>query len=100
VTEAKEARLAQLEADIEALNGEPVFDPADIGTGGVFVSLGFDSGLPIERGFIRKADEAPASRVTVEGEADGPAVSAIVGGDDAITLRRDQAFIITKIVCS
>jgi ParB family transcriptional regulator, chromosome partitioning protein len=49
------------------LKGEPIYDPADIAPGGAFVSLGFDGSLRVERGFIRKADEAPVA--TVRGEA-------------------------------
>jgi ParB family chromosome partitioning protein len=60
VTEAMQTRLNELETAIEALKGEPVYDPANIARGGAFVSLGFDGGLRVERGFIRKADEAPA----------------------------------------
>lgn len=61
VTDAMQARLNQLEADMEVLKGEPVYDPADIASGGAFVSLGYEGGLRIERGFIRKEDEAPAA---------------------------------------
>jgi ParB family chromosome partitioning protein len=60
MTEAMQARLNELEAAIETLKGAPVYDPADIAAGGAFVSLGFDGGLRVERGFIRKADETPA----------------------------------------
>jgi ParB family transcriptional regulator, chromosome partitioning protein len=63
MTEAMQARLNELETAMEALKGEPVYDPADIAAGGAFVSLGFDGGLRVERGFIRKADEAPVVAV-------------------------------------
>jgi ParB family chromosome partitioning protein len=69
MTEAMQTRLNELEAAIEALKGEPVYGPADIAAGGAFVSLGFDGGLRIERGFIRKADEAP-STVRTEAEVE------------------------------
>ena len=68
MTEAMEARLHELEAAIEALKGAPVYDPADIAAGGAFVSLGFEGGVRVERGFIRKADDAPAT--TVRGESE------------------------------
>jgi ParB family transcriptional regulator, chromosome partitioning protein len=70
MTEAMEARLHELEAAIEALKGEPVYDPADIAAGGAFVSLGFDGGVRVERGFVRKADEAPVAAVRAEAEAE------------------------------
>jgi ParB family chromosome partitioning protein len=80
MTEAMEARLTELEAAIEALKGKPVYDPADIAAGGAFVSLGFDGGLRVERGFIRKADEAPAAtgsaEAKVEPAADGRETSS------------------------
>ncbi len=69
MTEAMQTRLNELEAAIEALKGEPVYLPADIAAGGAFVSLGFDGGVRVERGFIRKADEAPAP-VRTEAEAE------------------------------
>lgn len=62
MTEVMQARLNELEAAIAALKGEPVYDPADIAAGGAFVSFGFDGGVRVERGLIRKADEAPGSQ--------------------------------------
>jgi ParB family chromosome partitioning protein len=62
MTESMQARLNELEATIEALKGAPVYDAADIAVGGAFVSLGFEGGLRVERGFIRKADEAPKAQ--------------------------------------
>lgn len=71
MTEAMQARLNALETQMEALKGEPVYAPADIAAGGAFVSLGFDGGVRVERGFVRREDEAP-ERQYVEGvpEAD------------------------------
>lgn len=71
MTEAMQARLNELEIAIEALKGEPVYDRPTLR--GAFVSLGFDGGLRVERGFIRKADEAPVA--VVRGEADGETAS-------------------------
>ncbi|WP_050385837.1 ParB/RepB/Spo0J family partition protein [Bradyrhizobium pachyrhizi] len=68
MTEAMQTRIDQLEADMEALKGQPVYDPADIAAGGAFVSLGFDGGVRVERGFIRKADEQSSER-HAEGDA-------------------------------
>jgi len=59
LTEAMKTRVDQLEAEMEALKGRPVYGPADIAAGGAFVSLGYDGGVRVERGFIRKEDEAP-----------------------------------------
>lgn len=62
VTEAMKERVDRLEAEMEALRGEPVYEPANIAAGGAFVSLGYDGGVRVERGFIRKEDEAPAAQ--------------------------------------
>lgn len=62
MTEAMQNRVDQLEAEMEALKGQPVYDAADIAAGGAFVSLGYEGGVRVERGFIRKEDEAPAAQ--------------------------------------
>lgn len=79
MTEAMQTRLNQLEAEMEALKGQPVYDPADIAAGGAFVSLGYEGGVRVERGFIRKEDEAPAAQrreAEPEAAATGGAVSS------------------------
>jgi len=58
--EGAEERLADIDARIDGLRGQPVFDAADIEKGGAFVSLGYDGTVRVERGFVRKADEPPA----------------------------------------
>ena len=58
LTEAIQIRLDELEAEIEALKGASVYDSVDIAAGGAFVSLGFEGGLRVERGFIRKEKQA------------------------------------------
>jgi ParB family chromosome partitioning protein len=62
MTEAMQARLNALETEMEALKGQPVYDPADVAAGGAFVSLGHEGGVRVERGFIRKEGEAPAAQ--------------------------------------
>lgn len=62
MTEAMQTRLDQLETEMEALKGQPVYDPTDIAAGGAFVSLGYEGGVRVERGFIRKEDEAPVAQ--------------------------------------
>lgn len=69
MTEALQARFDQLEANIEALKGHPVYDLADIAAGGAFVSLGIEGGVRVERGFIRKAAEPHAEDVRGRGGA-------------------------------
>ena len=52
---ALEARLAEIDAAAQT------FDPAEVARAGAFVSIGHDGALRVERGFVRPADEPPAS---------------------------------------
>ena len=66
--EEVDARLAELETAIEAFNNPPVtYDPAEVARAGVFVSIGSDGSLKVERGFVRPEDEAPVAADPVEG---------------------------------
>jgi ParB family chromosome partitioning protein len=69
-------RAGEIEAVLEAFENRPViYDPAEIGRAGAFISLTSEGGLRIERGYVRRDDETPA-----EPQQDEP-----VGGDDAPT---------------
>jgi len=60
--EAVQARLAEIEATIEAFqNRPPKFDPADIVHAGAFVSIDRDGALRVERGYVRPDDEPPVA---------------------------------------
>lgn len=82
-------RLAELEAEIERIDGlRHAYDADEIGSGGVFVVLNHDGEARIERGFIRPEDEATEQEeeASADGETiiDGVRVSAdgeIVGED-------------------
>jgi ParB family chromosome partitioning protein len=53
-------RLGEIEAALAAFEDRPtIYDPAEIARAGAFVSLDQDGRLRIERGFVRKDDEAP-----------------------------------------
>ena len=53
-------RLGEIETALEALEDRPmIYDPAEIARAGAFVSLDQNGRLRIERGFVRKEDEAP-----------------------------------------
>lgn len=55
-----DARFAELEAEIERIDGKRhAYEADEIVRGGVFVVLGHDGAARIERGFIRPEDEAP-----------------------------------------
>ncbi|MFG1359025.1 ParB/RepB/Spo0J family partition protein [Xanthobacter pseudotagetidis] len=86
-----DARLAELEAEIERIDAKRhAFDPDDIARGGVFVVIAHDGDVRIERGFIRAEDEAPEPEEAEGGETviDGVRVNGdgeildSDGGDD------------------
>src|SRR5262249_26274915 len=63
-----DARLGEIEAALAAFDERPVrYDPADVARAGVFVSVGPDGRLVVDRGYVRPGDEAPAP----DGDADG-----------------------------
>nr|WP_287799931.1 ParB/RepB/Spo0J family partition protein [Acidiphilium sp.] len=72
--EAVEARMVEIEAAIEAFqNRPPKFDPADIVRAGVFVSIGNDGALRVERGYVRPEDEPPVAAPDDPDHAAAPA---------------------------
>jgi ParB family chromosome partitioning protein len=53
-------RLGEIEAALEAFDARPVaYDPAEIARAGVFVSVDADGALRVDRGYVRREDEAP-----------------------------------------
>jgi ParB family chromosome partitioning protein len=67
-----DARLCELEADIERLEAKrQAYGPDDIARGGAFVILNHDGTLRIERGFIRSEDEKPRSEAEQAADASG-----------------------------
>ncbi|WFU50219.1 ParB/RepB/Spo0J family partition protein [Sinorhizobium terangae] len=65
-----EQRLVELGNELDRLKDRPhVFDPAEVARGGVFISLGADGELKIERGFVRPEDE-PQVEDVVDGASD------------------------------
>jgi len=78
-------RLAELEAEIERIDGlRHAYDPDEITRSGVFVVLNHDGEARIERGFIRPEDEAPEQEE--DESADGETVidGVRVNGDGEI----------------
>lgn len=60
VSDAADARLAEIEAEIDALTQRPpIYDPAEIAMAGVFVSIDGNGALRVERGYVRPEDEPP-----------------------------------------
>jgi ParB family chromosome partitioning protein len=65
-------RLGEIEAALDAFEDRPKhFDPAEIGRAGVFVAIGHDGRLSVDRGYVRPDDEAPAGGDTGVGGDDG-----------------------------
>ncbi|MDX3930188.1 MAG: ParB/RepB/Spo0J family partition protein [Shinella sp.] len=55
-----DARLAELEAEIERIDAKRhAYDPDEIARGGAVIVVGHSGDVRIERGFIRAEDEAP-----------------------------------------
>lgn len=89
--EKVENKLEQLQAEIALLNDRPyVYDPEEVARAGVFVTLGANGQLEIERGFVRPEDEPQEEEDDKEiadgGEANGHdhgANSVVVNGKAA-----------------
>jgi len=58
-----EARLAEIDAQLEAFGDGHAFDADDIARGGVFVILGHDGTARVERGLIRPQDVKPVAEL-------------------------------------
>lgn len=87
-----DARMDELEILLEAYDQRPeLYDPADVACAGVFVSIGVDGKIEVERGYVQPEDEAenaeiapgdaPAGRKDADGQvytgdADHPAQPA------------------------
>jgi ParB family chromosome partitioning protein len=60
IPEAVDARLAEIEAALEAFEDRPVlYAPEEVAHAGAFVSINGSGRLRIERGYVRPEDEAP-----------------------------------------
>jgi ParB family chromosome partitioning protein len=99
VSDDTDARLAGIEAEIDALTQRPpVYDSAEMAMAGVFVSIDGNGALRVERGYVRPEDEPP-----VVDEADEAALAgegSTQGQDgynaaDGIELGRADSRIIT-----
>ncbi|MCB1466131.1 MAG: ParB/RepB/Spo0J family partition protein [Rhizobiaceae bacterium] len=62
-SEETEDRLTEIGNELDEINDRPyILDPDEIARGGVFISLGADGDLKIERGFVKPEDE-PADEI-------------------------------------
>jgi len=87
LSEAVDERLSELETALEGFESRPVvFDPAEIARAGVFVSIGADGQLRVERGYVRPEDELPVEPepgLADDDEADRAVAANDDGGDTA-----------------
>lgn len=86
-----DARLTEIDEEIASLTERPVlYDPDELSRAGVFVSLGHDGRLRIDRGYVRPEDEPLAeddgsAEPTAHGAAHRPVVSVggqAIGGEE------------------
>jgi ParB family chromosome partitioning protein len=62
IPEDVDARLGEIETALAAYERRPVvYDPNEIARAGVFVSIGSDGTLHVERGYVRPDDEEPVA---------------------------------------
>lgn len=84
-----DARLGEIEQALEAFEQRPtVYDPAEIAIAGVFVSLGANGSLSVDRGYVRPEDERPI-------DAEGDDTPEVDGGDGSATTAAVQRAVIT-----
>ena len=71
-----DARLGEIEAALAVFENRPIrYDPTEITRAGVFISIGVDGSLGVDRGYVRPEDEPPVpvdGEGTVSFESDGP----------------------------
>jgi ParB family chromosome partitioning protein len=73
VPEKVDRRLGEIETALDALNDRPVvYDPAEVGFAGAFVSIDRDGSLRIERGYVRPEDEPPVEPVRAKDQEAPP----------------------------
>ncbi|RBP84974.1 ParB family chromosome partitioning protein [Rhodobacter sp. 140A] len=64
-----DARLGQLETAMESLEQRPlIYDPAEVGRAGVFVTLDRDGSLAVYRGYVRPEDEPREETAVQDGD--------------------------------
>lgn len=82
-----DARLGEIETMVVALDERPMrYDPVDIARAGVFVSIGRDGALHIERGYVRPEDEPAETPASETGSADADGEGAATTTTTVITV--------------
>jgi ParB family chromosome partitioning protein len=71
ISEETEARLAEIETEIEAIHNRPlIYDPAEMANAGVFVRIDGAGRLRVERGYVRPEDEVQVEESEASGSSD------------------------------
>ena len=81
-------RLGEIEAALAAFEDLPVsFDPAEVARAGVFVSIGSEGRLRVDRGYVRPEDELPVEqKPEIDGEDVGDSGGSACGeGDGSVS---------------
>jgi ParB family chromosome partitioning protein len=82
-------RLGEIEVALAAFDDRPVtYDSVDIARAGVFVSIGAEGTLSVDRGYVRPQDEAPVGEPEQDGEVDPATASANHADPDAPVVQR------------
>ena len=86
--EEVDRRLAEIESALEAFENRPVsFDPDEIARAGVFLSIGRDGELVVDRGYVRPEDEPEAAVECNGARTDGAAGIDRVDADVDLSAR-------------
>ncbi|MGE4482440.1 ParB/RepB/Spo0J family partition protein [Acidocella sp.] len=102
VSDDTDARLAEIEAEIDALTQRPpVYDPAEMIMAGAFVSIDGNGALRVERGYVRHEDEPPvveeADEAALAGEGDVQGQDGYNAADGTDPGRADSRIITAHI---
>ena len=86
-----DARLGEIETALAAFEDRPrSYDPAEVARAGVFVSIGSDGSLSVDRGWVRPEDEPPARTETDDERKSGDGTG---GGSEPATPAVQRAVI-------
>jgi ParB family chromosome partitioning protein len=78
-----DSRLGELEEALEAFANRPdVFKPTEIVHAGTFISIDAEGGLQVERGYVRREDEAAFVAATTEADPEASAATPDADGGD------------------
>ncbi|WP_234731247.1 ParB/RepB/Spo0J family partition protein [Acidocella facilis] len=102
VSDDTDARLAEIEVEIDTLTQRPpVYDPAEMAMAGVFVSIDGTGALRVERGYVRPEDEPPVVEdvddAALAGEGDAQVQDGYNAADGTDPGRADSRIITAHI---